>query len=93
MSFKSKFGKLFLNKNVKSGESWMELKARIQEEMEAEIATYFPKPGDKPENIAQKKRAREVATQAMIRSGGRAMPDSGGASGSFGAGWTIQEVK
>ncbi len=42
------------------------------DEMENEIKTYFPSPGDSKEVIAQKKKAREQATVGMRRMGGRA---------------------
>lgn len=43
-----------------------------QEEMESEYRTYFPQVGDTPEVIAQKAYARQVATNAMKTSAGRA---------------------
>ena len=36
------------------------------DEMADEITTYFPQPGDGPEVIAQKTRARKIATNALI---------------------------
>lgn len=42
------------------------------DEMENEIKTYFPVPGDSPKVVAQKKQARMQATQGMRRMGGRA---------------------
>lgn len=60
-------------------EDWVRAKLRKEsgavigdEEMASEIKTYFPQYGDSPEVIAQKARARQIATQAMIRSAGRA---------------------
>ena len=45
------------------------------EEMLQEYETYFPIPGDKPDVIEQKARARKLAESAMRRSAGRAVPD------------------
>jgi hypothetical protein len=42
------------------------------DEMQREFETYFPQVGDEPATIAQKARARAVATQGMARSAGRA---------------------
>jgi hypothetical protein len=42
------------------------------DEMEKEIKTYFPSPGDSAAVVAQKKKAREQATTGMRRMGGRA---------------------
>jgi hypothetical protein len=42
------------------------------EEMQQEIKTYFPMPGDSPKVIEQKKRARLQAQTGMQRMGGRA---------------------
>lgn len=42
------------------------------DEMEQEYRTYFPVVGDTQEVIDQKRRARELTTQAMIRSAGPA---------------------
>ena len=39
-------------------------------EMKDEIRTYFPQPGDKPEQIAQKQLARQVTQQAMKTAAG-----------------------
>ena len=41
-----------------------------EDEMEQEYRTYFPVVGDSDEVIAQKRRARELTTDAMIRSAG-----------------------
>ena len=38
-----------------------------EKEMEDEYAVYFPMPGEGPEIIAQKRQAREIATQNMLR--------------------------
>lgn len=43
------------------------------EEMNSEIRTYFPQYGDSPEVIKRKAEARKTATEAMIRSAGKAM--------------------
>lgn len=58
-------------------EDWVRAKLRKEsgavihdEEMEREIATYFPKPGDTQQVIQQKERARDVAIQAMNRAAG-----------------------
>jgi hypothetical protein len=40
------------------------------QEMENEYETYFPVPGDTPEVIEQKREARAITTQAMIRNAG-----------------------
>jgi hypothetical protein len=40
------------------------------DEMNAEIKTYFPQPGDKPENISQKQLARQVTQDAMKTAAG-----------------------
>jgi hypothetical protein len=42
------------------------------DEMDREIATYFPMPGDKPEVIAQKAQARQVTINAMRKAAGNA---------------------
>jgi hypothetical protein len=62
-------------------EDWVRAKLRKESgaaisvsEMQGEIETYFPQPGDGPAVIAQKKRARQVAQQAMHRNAGRAAP-------------------
>jgi hypothetical protein len=44
------------------------------QEMEQEIKTYFPMPGDSPQTIAQKREARVQATNGMRDMGGRAAP-------------------
>lgn len=60
-------------------EDWVRAKLRKEsgatiqdEEMNREIATYFPQVGDGPDVIAQKERARKTALDAMLRSAGRA---------------------
>ena len=62
-------------------EDWVRAKLRKEsgasiapDEMAREISAYFPEPGDRPENIAQKKQARAVANQAMVQSAGRGAP-------------------
>lgn len=62
-------------------EDWVRAKLRKEsgaaigvDEMQNEIATYFPQPGDLPETVAQKRQARAVATQAMLQSAGRGAP-------------------
>lgn len=62
-------------------EDWVRAKLRKesgaaigQDEMAREISAYFPEPGDRPENIAQKRQAREVANRAMVQSAGRGAP-------------------
>ena len=59
-------------------EDWVRAKLRKesgaaigQDEMAREISAYFPEPGDRPENVAQKRQAREVANRAMVQSAGR----------------------
>ncbi len=50
-----------------------------EDEMAAEIRTYFPMPGDSPNKIAQKARARKQAEQQMqISAGGAYRPQQGG---------------
>jgi hypothetical protein len=56
---------------------------------------YFPQPNDKPENLAQKRRNRQMAIQGLeaevpggLKMGAPAKPAAGGASG----GWSIQRV-
>lgn len=60
-------------------EDWVRAKLRKEsgaaigkDEMEREIATYFPQVGDSAEVVAQKKQARLVANEAMKKSSGRA---------------------
>lgn len=60
-------------------EDWVRAKLRKEsgavigdEEMAREIRTYFPLPDDSPQVIAQKARARQIATQGMIESAGPA---------------------
>lgn len=62
-------------------EDWVRAKLRKesgaaigQDEMAREISAYFPEPGDRPENIEQKRQAREVANRAMVQSAGRGAP-------------------
>jgi hypothetical protein len=62
-------------------EDWVRAKLRKEsgaaigaDEMEREIQTYFPMPGDRPDVIAQKQAAREVALNAMRQQAGRAAP-------------------
>lgn len=62
-------------------EDWVRAKLRKEsgasiapDEMAREISAYFPEPGDRPENIAQKRQARAVANQAMVQSAGRGAP-------------------
>lgn len=74
-------------------EDWVRAKLRKEsgavigaEEMEEEIRTYFPQPWDKPENVEQKRQAREVANQAMRAAAGRAYrPMTRGGGGGGGA--------
>jgi hypothetical protein len=60
-------------------EDWVRAKLRkesgaviAEEEMEREIATYFPKPGDTQQVIQQKAKARETAIQGMKKAAGPA---------------------
>lgn len=69
-------------------EDWVRAKLRKEsgavigkDEMDAEISTYFPMPGDLPENVAQKRQAREVATRAMVTAAGRGIKSQGTAPG------------
>jgi hypothetical protein len=61
-------------------EDWVRAKLRKEsgavigdEEMEREIRTYFPQPGDKPEVLKAKAGSRKIAEEAMRKSGGRAV--------------------
>lgn len=61
-----------------AAEDWVRAKLRKEsgavigkDEMDAEIATYFPMPGDLPQTVEQKRQARVVATQAMVGAAGR----------------------
>lgn len=47
------------------------------EEMTKEIENYFPRPGDTPAVIEQKRKSREAATQAMITAAGPGAKKSG----------------
>jgi len=60
-------------------EDWVRAKLRKEsgavigdEEMVREIRTYFPRPGDSPEVIAQKERSRETALNSMVGQSGQA---------------------
>lgn len=60
-------------------EDWVRAKLRKESgatippnEMEDEIRTYFPQPGDKPENIEAKEQARAVAFDAIVNTAGGA---------------------
>jgi hypothetical protein len=66
-------------KAVQAQRDWVRAKLRKEsgaaigvDEMNQEISTYFPQIGDSPEVIAQKKIAREQATQGLIQSSGSA---------------------
>lgn len=48
-----------------------------EEEMKSEIRTYFPQPGDSPQVIEQKARARDTAIKGMLRSAGASAPTVG----------------
>lgn len=59
-------------------EDWVRAKLRKEsgavigkEEMDQEIATYFPRPGDGPDVVAQKAKQRELATSAMEYAAGK----------------------
>jgi hypothetical protein len=54
-----------------------------EEEMQREIETYFPQPGDSEATIAQKRAARDTATKTMIESAGPA----------YGSGATVKRWK
>jgi hypothetical protein len=67
-------------------EDWVRAKLRKEsgasigkDEMDKEVLAYFPEPGDRPENIAQKKQARDVANRAMVQSAGRGAPKAAAA--------------
>lgn len=74
-------------------EDWVRAKLRKEsgasiatDEMDREIETYFPMPGDGQAVIAQKRKARETANSAMRQSSGRAATaetsaPSGGSNG------------
>lgn len=60
-------------------EDWVRAKLRLEsgaaippDEMEAEIQTYFPQPGDKPGVIEQKRQARATAFQGVVGQSGPA---------------------
>lgn len=64
-------------------EDWVRAKLRKEsgaaigvKEMDDEISTYFPKPGDGPEVIEQKRQARLIAQQAMREAGGAAFTNA-----------------
>jgi hypothetical protein len=66
-------------KAVQAQRDWVRAKLRKEsgaaigvDEMNQEISTYFPQIGDSPDVIAQKKIAREQATQGLIQSSGSA---------------------
>lgn len=66
-------------------EDWVRAKLRKEsgavigeDEMEREIRTYFPQPGDTKTTIANKKKSREVAILAMQTSAGRALQEPTG---------------
>jgi hypothetical protein len=66
-------------KAVQAQRDWVRAKLRKEsgaaigvDEMNQEISTYFPQIGDSAEVIAQKKLAREQATQGLIQSSGSA---------------------
>lgn len=60
-------------------EDWVRAKLRKEsgavigaDEMRDEIRTYFPQPGDGPEVVSQKARARAIAAEALQKEAGRA---------------------
>ena len=62
-----------------AADDWIRAKLRKEsgaaigkDEMESEYRTYFPQVGDEPQVIAQKAYARQVATNAMRQSAGKA---------------------
>lgn len=64
-------------------EDWVRAKLRKEsgaaigvKEMDDEISTYFPKPGDGPEVVEQKRQARIIAQQAMREAGGAAFTNA-----------------
>ena len=66
-------------------EDWVRAKLRQEsgavigeEEMKAEIKTYFAQPGDSPEVIGQKMERRQIATTGMKQAGGRAYDELSG---------------
>jgi len=69
-----------------------------KDEMESEIRTYFPMPGDGPEVIAQKRQAREVANRVMVQAAGRGAQRASSPepapkpSASSSGGWSMQRV-
>jgi hypothetical protein len=65
-------------KYLQASQDWIRAKLRKEsgavigeDEMKAEFVTYFPQPGDTPELIEQKKKARETATKGMAKQSGR----------------------
>lgn len=62
-----------------AAEDWVRAKLRKEsgavigaDEMRDEIRTYFPQPGDGPEVVRQKERARAIAAEALQKEAGRA---------------------
>lgn len=65
-------------------EDWVRAKLRKEsgavigdDEMEREIRVYFPQPGDGPDVIRKKATSRQIAINAMRKSGGRAVQADG----------------
>ena len=72
-----------------AADDWIRAKLRQEsgavisdDEMRSEYNTYFPQPGDSKEVIAQKRRARQTATNSMAKAAGPAVdlvkPNAGG---------------
>lgn len=62
-----------------AAEDWVRAKLRKEsgavigtDEMRDEVRTYFPQPGDRPEVVRQKARARAIAAEALQKEAGRA---------------------
>jgi hypothetical protein len=67
-------------KYKQAADDWIRAKLRQEsgavisaDEMRDEYNTYFPQPGDSPEVIEQKRKARETATESMAKAGGPAV--------------------
>lgn len=79
-------------------EDWVRSKLRKEsgavigdDEMEREIKTYFPQPGDKDTVIANKKKSRDIAINAMRISAGRAVGNEAPTAGQ-GKGYTVGQI-
>ncbi|MBN66127.1 MAG: hypothetical protein CMM94_00965 [Rickettsiales bacterium] len=66
-----------------------------EEEMAREITTYFPQPGDSPQVIEQKRKARRIAAEAVAKSAkpGFELPEVEDKPMLSDDGWSIREIK